>query len=46
MSKPRLGIFSLTGCAGDQLQILNMEDDLLELAGNFTIVAKFVTNET
>ena len=38
MSKPRLGIFSLTGCAGDQLQILNMEDDLLQLAGNFTIV--------
>jgi sulfhydrogenase subunit delta len=38
MSKPRLGIFSLTGCAGDQLQILNMEDDLLELASNFIIV--------
>jgi sulfhydrogenase subunit delta len=38
MSKPKLGIFSLTGCAGDQLQILNMEDDLLELLSNFIIV--------
>jgi sulfhydrogenase subunit delta len=38
MSKPRLGIFSLTGCAGDQLQILNMEDELLELVSRFVIV--------
>ncbi len=38
MSKPRLGIFSLTGCAGDQLQILNMEDQLLDLVSRFVIV--------
>jgi len=31
MSKPRLGIFGLTGCAGDQLVILNCEDQLLNL---------------
>ena len=38
MSKPRLGIFSLTGCGGDQLQILNMEDQLLDLVSRFDIV--------
>jgi sulfhydrogenase subunit delta len=38
LSKPRLGIFSLTGCAGDQLQILNMEDELLDLVSRFMIV--------
>jgi sulfhydrogenase subunit delta len=31
MSKPTVGIFGLTGCAGDQLVILNCEDRLLEL---------------
>ena len=31
MSKPRVGIFGLTGCAGDQLVILNCEDQLLDL---------------
>lgn len=31
MSKPRAGIFGLTGCAGDQLVILNCEDELLDL---------------
>lgn len=36
--KPRVGIFSLTGCAGDQLQILNMEDELLDLASHIHIV--------
>ncbi|MBD3171083.1 hydrogenase [Candidatus Bathyarchaeota archaeon] len=38
MSKPKLGIFSLTGCGGDQLQILNMEDELLDLVSRFDIV--------
>ena len=33
MSKPAVGIFGLTGCAGDQLVILNCEDELLTLAG-------------
>jgi sulfhydrogenase subunit delta len=36
--KPKIGIFSLTGCGGDQLQILNMEDVLLDLLSNFDIV--------
>jgi coenzyme F420-reducing hydrogenase gamma subunit len=31
MNKPTVGIFGLTGCAGDQLVILNCEDRLLEL---------------
>jgi len=31
MSKPAVGIFGLTGCAGDQLVILNCEDQLLDL---------------
>jgi sulfhydrogenase subunit delta len=31
MSKPSVGIFGLTGCAGDQLVILNCEDRLLDI---------------
>ena len=31
MFKPKVGIFGLTGCAGDQLVILNCEDELLQL---------------
>ena len=31
MNKPVLGIFGLTGCAGDQLAILNCEDRLLDI---------------
>ncbi len=31
MSKPTVGIFGLTGCAGDQLVILNCEDQLLDV---------------
>lgn len=36
--KPRVGIFGLTGCAGDQLQILNCEDQLVRLAERLDIV--------
>jgi sulfhydrogenase subunit delta len=36
--KPRVGIMGLTGCAGDQLQILNCEDELLKLAQELDIV--------
>ncbi len=32
MSKPKIGIYGLTSCAGDQLTILNCEDELLEIA--------------
>lgn len=31
MPRPTVGIFGLTGCAGDQLAILNCEDELLRL---------------
>ena len=37
-SKPRVGIFSLTSCDGCQMQILNLEDDLLDLANSVDIV--------
>jgi len=37
-SRPRVGIFGLTGCAGDQLQILNCEDHLIRLASELDIV--------
>jgi sulfhydrogenase subunit delta len=37
-SKPKVGIFGLTGCAGDQLQILNCEDELLRLVHELDIV--------
>jgi sulfhydrogenase subunit delta len=38
MERPRVGIFGLTGCAGDQLQILNCEDHLIRLAQRMDIV--------
>jgi sulfhydrogenase subunit delta len=37
MEKPKIGVFSLTGCGGDQLMILNLEDVLLELLSRFDI---------
>ncbi len=37
MEKPRIGIFSLTGCGGDQLMITNLEDVLLDLLSHFDI---------
>ena len=37
-AKPRVGIVGLTGCAGDQLQILNCEDELIRLAQRLDIV--------
>jgi len=33
MAKPNIGIFGLTGCAGEQIVILNCEDELLDLVG-------------
>jgi len=38
MNTPRIGIYGLTGCAGDQLTILNCEDRLLEIASRVVIV--------
>ncbi|KPK75732.1 MAG: hypothetical protein AMJ79_10000 [Phycisphaerae bacterium SM23_30] len=37
MDKPKVGIYGLTGCAGDQLVILNCEDELLDLVGSLDI---------
>ena len=37
MEKPSVGIYGLTGCAGDQLAILNCEDELLDVAGALDI---------
>jgi sulfhydrogenase subunit delta len=37
MGKPSVGIYGLTGCAGDQLVILNCEDELLDIAGALDI---------
>ena len=31
--KPTVGIFGFTGCAGCQLNILNIEDHLLDILG-------------
>ena len=31
MCKPTVGIFGLTGCAGEQLVVLDCEDQLLDL---------------
>jgi coenzyme F420-reducing hydrogenase gamma subunit len=42
--RPRVGIFGLTGCAGDQLQILNCEDQLLWLADRLDIVDWVMTS--
>jgi len=38
MTKPKVGIFGLTGCAGDQLQILNCENELIQLATELDII--------
>ncbi len=37
MSKPSIGIYGLSSCAGDQLTILNCEDELLEIASRVDI---------
>ena len=37
MGKPTVGIYGLTGCAGDQLAILNCEDELLDIVGALDI---------
>jgi sulfhydrogenase subunit delta len=36
--KPRIGIFGLSGCWGEQIVILNCEDQLLDLVGAVEIV--------
>jgi sulfhydrogenase subunit delta len=36
--KPRVGIFGLSGCWGEQIVILNCEDELLSLVGAIDLV--------
>jgi len=36
--KPKIGIFGLSGCWGEQIVILNCEDELLAMAGEVDIV--------
>jgi coenzyme F420-reducing hydrogenase gamma subunit len=36
--KPKIGIFGLSGCWGEQIVILNCEDDLLDIVGAVDIV--------
>ena len=38
MVKPKIGIFGLSGCWGEQIVILNCEDQLLDLVGAVDIV--------
>ena len=37
MNKPKIGIYGLTSCAGDQLTVLNCEDEILEIASKVDI---------
>lgn len=37
MSKPRVGIYGLTSCAGDQLVLLNCEDELLDILSSIDL---------
>ena len=39
MGKPKIGIYSLTCCEGCQLEILNCEDELLDIANAIDIVS-------
>ena len=39
MAKPKIGIFSLTCCEGCQLEIVNCEDELLDIAHALDIVS-------
>lgn len=39
MTKPRVAFFDFAGCEGDQLQIANLEEELLELLGHIELVS-------
>lgn len=39
MSKPKIAIFDFAGCEGDQLQIINLEEGILDLLAHVDIVA-------
>jgi len=39
VSKPRVAIFDFAGCEGDELQIVNLEENLLTLLGHIDVVS-------
>lgn len=39
IQKPKIGIYALTGCGGDQLMILNLENELLKLLSYMDVVS-------
>jgi len=39
MDKPRVGFFDFASCEGDQLQIINLEEDLLKVVGAVDVVS-------
>lgn len=39
MIKPKIAFFDFAGCEGDQLQVINLEEDLLKVIGLFDIVS-------
>lgn len=45
MSKPKVGIFGLTSCAGDQLVVVNCEDELVAIA-NAVDIKSFIMAQT
>lgn len=45
MTKPKIGIYGLTGCAGDQLAVLNCEDELLDIL-NAVDLKSFIMAQT
>lgn len=38
MSKPKVAIFDFAGCGGDQLQIVNLEEAILDVVGHVDVV--------
>ncbi len=48
MAKPKIAFFDFAGCEGDQLQIANLEETLLELLAHVEVVAfrEVMTGET
>ncbi|HWR04902.1 MAG TPA: hypothetical protein VN419_12930, partial [Humidesulfovibrio sp.] len=39
MAKPRIAFFDFAGCEGDQLQIANLEERLLDILGHVEVVS-------
>ncbi len=39
MNKPRVAFFDFASCEGDQLQIVNLEEDLLKVVGAVDVVS-------